>query len=215
MVRQTPGDAADHVRQWHCVSHPLGLHEVQAPIRAAGSEEQEREEQKQGPIAAVQTLGWRSGLPVEAVAVGMAKEWGRCECNCVHEYSHDHNRILSAHSRHIRVLPAQLIAELAAEVEEAEPAHSHSHSHSHSRSHGHGHGRSRVHSQCHDMNDDIRPPPLGKRKWEDARARTPRAVLAAARRTGPDHTSPDRRTACRRARTVGAHARECHENMSA
>lgn len=59
MVRQT----ADPVRMHHCVSRSLRLGEAQTPIRAAGSEEQKQDEQKQGPISAVQTLGQPSTLP--------------------------------------------------------------------------------------------------------------------------------------------------------
>ena len=140
-------------------------------------------------------------------AVAAAGEYGWCESKCVHEHSHDHNCILSAHTRHIRVLPAQQAPVQAAEVEAARhrgPAHSQSHSRNHSHS--------RVHSLRH--NTDIRPPPppLGKREREDARARAPCAVLEAARSTDPGRTSPDRRTASRPARTGSVRGREYHKN---
>jgi hypothetical protein len=136
MARQT---TADEVHVFHCVSHPFRPREVRAPIHAVGLE------QKQGPIAAAETSFQMSTLQVEAVAPGIAYRDRRCESSSLHVHSHNHNRILSAHGRHIRVL-------LAVEVEEAGysgPAHSHSRSHSHSHN--------RVHSQCHDMSDYMRP----------------------------------------------------------
>ena len=164
-VRQTAD--AGHVR--HCVLRPLRLREAQASIRVAGSEEEvqkeEEEEREQGPISVVQTSGEPSALPVQAAAVSVAGvvstacEGGRYEHNRVHENSHGHNHILSAHNQHIRVLLAHLAQKPVEVVEEAGhrgPARSHSHSHSHSHS--------RVHSQRHDMSDGIRPPPLGKRE---------------------------------------------------
>jgi hypothetical protein len=184
----------------HCASesHLFRPREVQAPIYGVGSE------QEQGPIAAAKTTSARmSTLPVEAVGADIAYSGGRGESGCLHVRSHNHNRILSAHSRHIRVLAVQLAAKVE-EVGYSGPAYSHSRNHSHSHS--------RAHSQYHDMSDYMLPLLLGSRKWEDARARAPCAVLAAARSTDPMHIGPDHRTASHRARTLGAHARECHKD---
>src|SRR5580658_10306782 len=84
----------DEVQMFHCVSHPFRPREVQAPIH-------EVEEREQGPIAAAQM----STLPVEAVAAGIAYRGEQGESSCPHAHSYNHNHILSAHSRHIRVLP--------------------------------------------------------------------------------------------------------------
>lgn len=139
----------DEVHVFHCASHPFRPREVQAPIRAVDSEQV----QVQVPIAAAQTLAEMSTLPVDAVAAGIAYRGGRGESSYLHE--HNHNRILSAHSRYTRVLPVQLVAEAA----RSGPAHSHSYSHSHSHSHSH----SCIHSPCHGKIDYMRPL-LGSRK---------------------------------------------------
>src|SRR6266852_3355049 len=97
MARQT---TVDEVHTFHCFSHPFRPPEVQAPIHAV----------EQEPIAAAQTPAQVSTLPVEAVAAGIAYRGGLGERNCLHAHSHNHNRMLSAHSRHIRVLPVQLAA---------------------------------------------------------------------------------------------------------
>ena len=108
MVSQT---AVDKVHMFHCVSHPIRPREVQprevqAPIHAVDSK------QEQGPIAAGQASAQVSTLPVEAVAAGIAYRGGRGESNSLREHSHNHNRILSAHNRYIRVLPVQLVVEV-------------------------------------------------------------------------------------------------------
>jgi hypothetical protein len=179
---------------FHCVSHPFRPREVQAPIHEVDSE------QEQGSIAAAQTSTQMSTLPIEAVVAGIAYRGEQGESSCLHaHHSHSHNHILSAHSRHIRDLPVQLAAEVEAEY--SGPGHSHSRSHSHSHSH--------AYSQHLDMSVYMRPLLRGSR--EDARARAPCAVLAAARSTDPRHIHLDHRTARRRARTGAAHAREYHK----
>ena len=67
MARQT---TVDEVHMFHHASHPFWPHEVQAPIHAVGSG------QEQGPIAAAQTSAQISTLPVEAAAVGIAYRGG-------------------------------------------------------------------------------------------------------------------------------------------